>query len=129
MPIQINEESDGQAVAIRVTGKLVAGDYERLVPELDRLIRLHGKLRLLFELTDFQGWEPDALWDECKFDMKHFADIERIAIVGDKKWEHGMALFYKPFTKATIRYFDLANTAEAWKWWRKSTLPAAAAAA
>jgi len=46
---------------------------------------------------------------DIKFDIKHFADIERLAMVGDKKWQHGMATFCKPFTKATIRYFDHAD--------------------
>jgi hypothetical protein len=48
--------------------------------------------------------------------MKHFADIQRLAMVGDKKWERGMAAFCKPFTKAAIRYFDHAEAAKAWKW-------------
>ena len=116
MPIQIKEENGGKFVAVQVSGKLVKADYELLVPELDRLIRQHGKLCLLFELTDFHGWEAGALWDEIKLDVKHFADIERLAVVGDKRWEHDMMTFYKPFTKATIRYFDQANAAEARKW-------------
>jgi hypothetical protein len=37
-------------------------------------------------------------------------------MVGEKKWQHGMATFCKPFTTATIRYFDRANAAEARKW-------------
>jgi hypothetical protein len=119
MPIQIEEENDGRAVAVRVTGKLVEADYQHFVPEIDRLVRRYGKLRVLFDLTGFHGWEPGALWDEIKLDVKHFADIERLAIVGDKKWEHGMATFFKPFTTATIRYFDLADEAEARKWWRE----------
>jgi SpoIIAA-like len=48
--------------------------------------------------------------------MKHFADIDRLAMVGDNRWEHGMATFCTPFTKATIRYFDQAAAAEARKW-------------
>jgi hypothetical protein len=39
-----------------------------------------------------------------------------MAMVGDKKWQHGMAVFFKPFTKATIRYFEHVDTAEAQKW-------------
>ena len=45
-----------------------------------------------------------------------FSDIERLAIVGENKWQQGMATFCKPFTKATIRYFDHADAAEARKW-------------
>jgi hypothetical protein len=118
MPIQIKEENGGRLVAVQVTGKLVKADYERCVPEFDRLIGKHGKLCLLFELTDFHGWEFGAQWDEIKLDIKHFADIERLAVVGDTKWEHGMVTFYKPFTNAATRYFDQANAAEARNWLR-----------
>ena len=128
MPVMISEENHGKSVAVWVSGKLVKADYEWLVPEIDRHIRPHGKLRLLFELTDFQGWETGALLDEVKFDLRHFADIERIAMIGDRKWEHGMEAFYKPFTKATTRYFDLADAPEAWAWWR-APAPAATAKA
>ena len=128
MPVQIKQENGGKLVAVHVTGKLVKADYERCVPEFERLIRQHGKLRLLFEMTDFHGWEAGALWDEIKLDTKLFADIERIAMVGDKKWEHGVATFYKPFTRATIRYFDQANAAEARKWLREAERSAAVTA-
>jgi hypothetical protein len=31
-------------------------------------------------------------------------------------WQQGMATFCKPFTKATVRYFDHADGAAARKW-------------
>jgi hypothetical protein len=37
-------------------------------------------------------------------------------MVGDKKWEHGMSLFCRPFTTATIRYFDSVAMPEARTW-------------
>jgi hypothetical protein len=37
-------------------------------------------------------------------------------MVGEKKWQQGMATFCKPFTKATVRYFDHPQSAEAGKW-------------
>lgn len=103
-------------LAIQVSGKLERADYVYFAPEFERLVRLNGKLRVLFNLAGFQGWEEDALWEGIKFDLKHFADIERIAMLGESRWEHGMAIFCKPFTNATIRYFDHAETAEASKW-------------
>ena len=59
-----------------------------------------------------------ALWDDIKFDLKHFADIERLAIVGEKAWEKGMSVFCRPFTAASIRYFDRAAVEEARGWLR-----------
>ena len=37
-------------------------------------------------------------------------------MVGEKKWQQGMATFCKPFTKATVKYFDHTDAAEARKW-------------
>ncbi len=116
MPIEFNEENGGKVFAIHVSGKLVKADYEHFVPEFERLLLRHGKLSLLFDMTGFHGWEASALWEDGKFAVRHFADIEKIAMVGEKKWQHGMATFCKPFTRATIRYFDQAGAAEARKW-------------
>jgi len=116
MPIQLNEENGGKLLAVHVNGKLTAADYEHFVPEFERLVGLHGKLRVLFDMTGLHGWTTGALWEDTKFAMHHFSDIDRLAVVGDKKWQEGMATFCKPFTKATIRYFDHADAAEARKW-------------
>ncbi|MGK2872780.1 MAG: STAS/SEC14 domain-containing protein [Alphaproteobacteria bacterium] len=116
MSIQLNEENDGKLLVVHVSGTLVKADYAQFFPEIERLIRQHGKLRMLFDMTGFHGWDAGAAWEDFKFGIEHYADIERLAMVGEKKWQHGMATFCKPFTKATIRYFDHANAAEARKW-------------
>jgi hypothetical protein len=116
MSIQLNEENNGTMLVVHVSGKLVKTDYDQFVPEFERLVRRHGKLRVLFDMTGFHGWEAGALWADTKFAIKHFADIERLAMVGEKRWQHGMATFCKPFTKASIRYFDHADAAEARNW-------------
>jgi len=116
MTIQLSEENGGKMLAVHVSGKLVKADYEQFVPAFERLVRQHGKLRVLFDMTGFHGWEVSAAWEDTKFAIRHFADIERLALVGEKKWQHGMATFCKPFTQAMVRYFDHADAAEARKW-------------
>jgi hypothetical protein len=100
-------------LVVHVSGKLEKEDYEHFVPEFDRLVRQHGKLRLLFDRTSVQGWEVGAAWEDFKFGIEHFADIERLAMVGEQKWQRGMAMFCKPFMKAMVRFFEHADAAEA----------------
>ena len=73
MPIQLNEENGGKILAVHVSGKLVKADYEHFVPEFERLVRQHGKLRVLFDMTGFHGWEAGALWEDIKFAMSNIS--------------------------------------------------------
>ena len=101
---------------VKVTGKLTKEAYEAFAPVVDEQIREQGKLRILFEMHDFHGWTMGALWEDCKFDTKHWKDIERLAIVGESKWEEGMSVFCKPFTSAKIKYFDHSKLEDAKAW-------------
>lgn len=112
---KIEAETHRPLLEIRVEGKLTSKDYESFVPEIEALMKT-GKIRILLELIRFHGWTAGALWEDTKFAAKHLNDLERIAIAGDKKWEKGMATFCKPFTRATIRYFDSDEIERAKKW-------------
>ncbi len=123
MAVELSQLNDGKILEIKIGGKLVKGDYEHFMPELDRLIGQFGKIRLLVEMRDFHGWSAGALWEDIKLDWKHYSDIERVALVGDKKWQKGMSIFCKPFTTAKIRYFDLSKLADAREWVEQSASP------
>jgi len=116
MSVEIHEQDDGKVLKLQIRNKLHKDDYELFTPRVENLIQRHGKIRLLVEMSDFQGWDAGALWEDIKFDAKHFSDIERIAFVGDKKWEKGMSIFCKPFTTAKIRYFDKSQKEQASAW-------------
>lgn len=108
--------ASGKMLEVRISGKLTKEAYEKLVPVVDQQIQEFGKLRIALILDDFHGWTLSALWEDTKFDLQHWKDIERLAIVGETKWEEGMAVFCKPFTAATIKYFDHTKLDEARKW-------------
>jgi hypothetical protein len=116
MSVELHEEAFGKCLLVKLSGKLTKEDYQQFVPEIERLIQKEGKLRILVQMHDFHGWTMGALWEDIKFDLKHFGHIERLALVGERKWEAGMAVFCKPFTRATIRYFDEAHSEEAQRW-------------
>jgi len=116
MPVTLRTETPPKLLRVELSGKLTHDDYQQFVPAAEKLIEEQGKVRVLMVMRDFQGWEMGAMWDDLKFDLKHFGHIERLAMVGDKAWEKGMSVFCKPFTTAKIRYFDQSelNAAEEW---------------
>ena len=37
--------------------------------------------------TLFSGWEWRAAYDDAAFGIKHWNDIERVALIGDARWQ------------------------------------------
>jgi hypothetical protein len=116
MTLKLNEKNGVKLLEAQLSGTLVKEDYAHFTPTVDRLVKEHGKIRLLIEMHDFHGWTAGAACEDLSFGIEHFNDIERIAIVGETQWEHGMALFCKPFTRAQVRYFDHIADKEARAW-------------
>lgn len=92
-------------------------DYKAFVPVIEAAAG-KGKLHLLVEMQDFQGWDSQALWDNIKFDAHRGRNIERLALVGDKRWEQWMAKICRPFTSAMIQHFDADDMKDAEAWVR-----------
>ena len=118
--IETIETGSPKVIGVKLTGKLHDDDYQSFVPKMEAIMAAKGKVRLLAQFEDFHGWDLHAAWDDFKFGLKHFSDFERIAMVGDRKWEQWMAGFCKPFTRAAVKYFDASEVDAAWKWLRES---------
>lgn len=116
MPVELKELIDGTVLEVHLTGTLVKKDYETLVPAVERLVQRHGTIDMLVTMHDFHGWTAGALWEDTKFGLGHFRDVKRLAMVGETKWQEELTTFFKPFTKATVRYFESSQAPEALDW-------------
>lgn len=116
MSIQLLPETQDHVLTLRLSGKLNSQDYDDFIPQIDRLIKEFGRIRMLVVMDDFHGWTAGAFWEDAKFGAHHYSSIERLALVGDHNWEKAMAAICKPFTAATVRYFDQSQSAEAAAW-------------
>ncbi len=114
--IETIETGSPKVVGLKLCGKLHDEDYKRFLPKMETILTAEGKVRLFIQLEDFHGWDLHAAWDDLKFNLKHYSDFERIAMIGDRKWEKWMANFCKPFAKAKVKYFDRSEVDAAWKW-------------
>lgn len=122
MAVSMQHMTHDGYLEVHASGKLDRADYDMLVPEVEQLIREEGKLRVVFVLDDFHGWTAGALWEDVKFDIRHFNDVDRLAIVGETKWHERMAGVCRLFTTAEVKYFERPRVDEARQWARRAAL-------
>ncbi len=106
----------GSTLEMVAQGKLEKKDYDLFIPKIEKLIEEKGKVGLLIRLEDFRGWSVAALWEDLKFDCKHYRDVSRVALVGEKESQEWMATVSKPFTAAEVKFFVEEELEEARSW-------------
>jgi stage II sporulation SpoAA-like protein len=108
---------DSDVVTVQIAGRLLEREFTALQQEVGRIISGRGRTRLLVLVEEFEGWEPKVKWGDFSFQLQHDANIDRMAIVGDRKWADLALLFatqgLRPFP---IEYFDTLETARAKAW-------------
>ena len=121
MALELTKNAGAKLLEVKASGKLSKEDYEHFEPAVSGLIESAGKIKILFVMHDFHGWEIGAVWEDIKFATRHCRDIERIAMVGESAWEKWMATICKPFTMSSIRYFDAEEDEAAREWLSSAT--------
>ena len=117
---QILEQGAGRVVGLKVTGKITAEDMTAMTRRLEAEIDgAEGPLRLLSDVSDFDGMEIAAFWQDLTFSLKHVGDFDRVAIVGAKTWMEWWTKGVSPFVKAEARCFPPEAIDQAWAWVRE----------
>lgn len=116
MSVEITDNSGGILTA-RVSGKLTQPELAALQSAAGDILRQQGRTRLLVVAENFEGWERGGDWGDLSFSIEHDAEIEKMAIVGEKQWEASALLFaskgLRPFP---IEFFESADIARARAW-------------
>jgi len=101
---------------LKAVGKLTHKDYEVLTPMLDNAVKAveHPKIQALVDVSELDGWELRAAWDDFKLGVKHGREFSRIALVGNKPWEKAAAKVADWFIGGEARYFEDADEAREW---------------
>lgn len=101
-----------------VSGRLGKAEFDRCQESLVAEIRRIGPVRLLFVLSQFEGWEQTPKWSDLSFYVAHGDSIERIAIVGDQRWRDETMMFASvDLRRAPVEFFSSQNgLAEARAW-------------
>ena len=103
-------------IELVLIGKLTHEDYKAFAPIVNRAIKAAKGLEIdmLVDMRAFKGWKPKALIDDIKFGLKHRKAFNKIAVVGNKKWEEMAAKLFSPLIKGKIKFFKTREEALAW---------------
>ena len=114
MPITIMDRSEGNALGFEASGDVTKADYEVLTPAVADAVEHHGSVNVLLDLTDFH-WEKVEAWGaDLRFGHEFHDKIDRLAIVGNKRWERHLAQVCAPFYAREASFFD--DQGDAWAW-------------
>lgn len=102
--------------AIRVQGKLTRRDYQEIEPDLVRMLESPGLVNLVIELDHFEGWEPEALFEDLQLSLRYRREIGRLAVVGDHQEHQVGSKLTQPLFAREIRLFSLEQRAQARSW-------------
>ena len=103
-------------LTFKAIGKLTHEDYETITPLIDSALKAvkEPKVKALVDLTELDGWEFRAAWDDFKIGLKHGNEFVKIAIYGNKKWQEISAKIGTWFVSGEVRYFENTDDAISW---------------
>lgn len=119
--IEFMDESAGNILGVRVTGKLSEADYRDVfAPRIRLLLGQFQTLKVLFVMDEaFDGWSLGAAWANTILDLKHRRDFKKIAMVGGPRWEEWCAKTVAMLLMSgEMRTFRLDQLTQAWEWLR-----------
>ncbi|MBZ6379275.1 hypothetical protein B5C34_08615 [Pacificimonas flava] len=109
---------EGYGVLI-VSGRVESGDFDTVVPLIEKDIEMHGRLRLLEKIEKFTGMEPMAFVRDIQFGLPLIGKISHVALVADAAWMRTAGDLFGGLFPGKVKTFE-PETAEAAKIWLKS---------
>jgi len=116
LSIGIERVDNSFFLVLKATGKLTHQDYQTITPMIDSALNgvQSPRIKALIDLTEWQGWELRAAWDDFKLGLSHGSEFEKIAIFGQDEWPEMIAKIASWFISGEVKFFDSRENAMVW---------------
>ncbi len=116
LSIGIERVENNFFLSFKAIGKLSHQDYQVITPMIDAAMKKvpSAKIKALFDVTEMQGWELRAAWDDFKLGINHGSEFEKIAIYGNKHWQEIITNIGSWFISGEVEFFEDHQQAVAW---------------
>lgn len=110
----INNENKS-ILEIKVGDKIDETDFEKIKPHIKDKVNEFGKVNLLMRMNDIPDMSIGAIVEDLKL-LKHYNDIEKIAIVGNDSKLEKIVKVEDIIPKIYLKYFNFEEIDKAWNW-------------
>ena len=111
------EQHDDRLLVLRIGGQLKKSEFDAVQTEFVEKIAGTGTIKLLVLLENFTGWERGEEWGDTDFFFSHRDEFEKIAVVGNPRWEAQVLAFSGAgLRKGPVKFFSETGEAEARAW-------------
>ncbi|MCF6201871.1 MAG: STAS/SEC14 domain-containing protein [Hydrogenimonas sp.] len=114
--IELTQSNKEVLVEFTLLGKLTHEDYETFVPFIESAVKAlpQRSLNILVDMRHFEGWSLEAAWDDFKFGLQIRDDINKMAVVGNRKWEEIFTKITSWMIPGRAKFFHDKEEALAW---------------
>lgn len=116
--IQHFQHDADNSLVIDLKGELTTEQYKVAFPQLESELASHKRLRLLFDLRNLDGWGLNVHWKNLNFDSRHNTDVQKMAILGSRKWRLWLRRACRPLNCQQFKQFSSCEENEAFAWVR-----------
>ena len=117
--LELLPETRGSIVALKAAGVLTVVDEKGITPRLEDIfasLSEKQRVRAFIDYEALQGFEPGVKTAGLSFELRHRAQVERMAFVCSKDLQDEVDRMADIFKAAEVRRFDPACRDAAWTW-------------
>lgn len=114
--IGIERKENTFFLSFKAVGKLTHEDYLEITPMIDGALEAVKKpiVYAFFDVTQMDGWELRAAWDDFKLGVKHGKEFKKVALYGNKSWQEKVSSIANWFVSGEVKFFEDKSEALSW---------------
>lgn len=108
------KKADSKIVELDFSGEITGEDYKSVKPKIEEVMEEKGKVKFLMDLTNAEGFNLGAVYQDIKFDVEHFKNIGATAVVASKKTYEMMVKAINTIYPEKVYHFEDQKSALTW---------------
>lgn len=110
------DRPESHTVELVIDGQISKKDYLETAEHLRDRAHDWGAVNLLEDIRNFEGIEAASFWENVQFGFRHFREVDKAAIVTDKRWIRAVTKATDPLIHMDVQAFPREELENARAW-------------